>query len=123
MGAVSRPRTPRSAPQKDRISGASERRWSVFQIVFRRISGFFKFLRHILEQPADGQVLGTDLFAFAAFETVGRFAAGRGMDDAVVIVRVPVVVELLGVHDGEQGGDGDVLRTAVGAVAAGGAGG
>ena len=67
-------------------------------------------------------MLGTDLFAFAAFETVGRSAAGHGMDDAVVIVRVPVVIELLGVHNGEQVGDGDVLRTAVGAVAAGGAG-
>ena len=30
-------------------------------------------------------MLGTDLFAFAAFEAVGRSAAGRGMDDAVVM--------------------------------------
>ena len=86
MGAVSRPRTPRSAPQKNRISGAPERRWSVFRVVFPpEISGFFKFLYHVLKQLADGQVLGTDLFAFAAFETVGRSAAGRGMDDAVVM--------------------------------------
>lgn len=38
------------------------------------------------------------------------------------VVRVPVVVDLLRVHGGEEVGDGDVLRTAVRAVAADGAG-
>ena len=50
-----------------------------------RCGGLFKFCRDLLEQFADGEVLRADLFAFAAFETVGRSAAGRGMDDAVVM--------------------------------------
>ena len=47
---------------------------------------------------------------------------GRGVDDVIIVVRVPAVVDLLGVHGGEEVGDGDVLRTAVRAVAADGAG-
>ena len=65
----------------------------------RKISGFFKFLRHILEQLADGQMLGTDLFAFAAFETVGRSAAGHGMDDAVVMQPKPTFFLTLSMSD------------------------
>ena len=69
-----------------------------------------------------GRCWGQTDFALAALDAVGGPAdrAAR-MDGVVVIVRVPVVVELLGVHRGEQVGDGDVLRAAVRAVAAGGA--
>jgi formaldehyde-activating enzyme involved in methanogenesis len=44
------------------------------------------------------------------------------VDGIVVIIRVPVTVEALGVHGREQVGDGDELRAAVRAVAAGRAG-
>ena len=64
-------------------------------------------------------MLGTDFFAFAAYQTVGGLPAGGGVDGVVIIVCVLVVVELLGVHDGEQVRDGDVLGTAVRAAAAG----
>ena len=42
--------------------------------------------------------------------------------DPGIVIRIPVVIELLGVHGGKQVGDGDVLGAAVDAVAAGGAG-
>ena len=44
-------------------------------------------------------MLGTDLFAFAAFETVGRFAAGHGMDDAVVMQPKPKFFLTLSMSD------------------------
>ena len=44
------------------------------------------------------------------------------MDNVVVIISIPVVMNLLGVHYRQQVGDGDVLRTSSHAVAAGGAG-
>ena len=44
------------------------------------------------------------------------------MDIFIVAVRVPVVVNLLGVHNGEEVRDRDVLGAAVRAVAAGRAG-
>ena len=44
-------------------------------------------------------MLGTDLFAFAAFETVGRFAAGHGMDDAVVMQLKPKFFLILSMSD------------------------
>ena len=44
------------------------------------------------------------------------------MDVTIVVVRVPVAVDLLRVHDGEEVRDGDVPGTSVGAVTAGGAG-
>lgn len=67
-------------------------------------------------------MLGTDLLAPAALDAVGRPAAGGDVDDVIIVVRVPAVVDLLRVHGGEEVGDGDVLRTAVRAVAADGAG-
>ena len=67
-------------------------------------------------------MLRADLLTLAALEAVGRPAPRRGVDGIVVISRVPVVVEALGVHGREQVGDGDVLRAAVRAVAAGRAG-
>ena len=63
--------------------------------------------------------MGTDRFAFAAFQTVGGLPVGGGMDGAVIIVRVPVMVKLPGVHDGKQIRNGNVPGTAVRAVAAG----
>ena len=66
-------------------------------------------------------MLGTDLLAPAALDAVGGLAPLGGID-AVVIVGIPVVVGLLGVHGCEQIGDGDVPGTAVDAVAAGRAG-
>ena len=74
---------------------------------------------HVLQKLADGQVLRTDRFAFAAFQTGGRLSSGRGVDGAVIIICVPVVITLLGVHNGEQIRNGDVLGTAIRAVAAG----
>lgn len=67
-------------------------------------------------------MLRADLLTLAALEAAGRPAPRRGVDGIVVIIRVPVVVEALGVHGREQVGDGDVLRAAVRAVAAGRAG-
>lgn len=81
-----------------------------------------KLLRHILQQLSDGQVLGADALALAAADAVRGAGAGPGVDILIVVVRVPVVVGVLRVHDGKQVGDGDMLRAAVGAVAAGRAG-
>ena len=81
----------------------------------------FKLLRYILQQLADGQMLRADVLAFAALDAVGRLAPVHGVD-VIVVTGVPVAVELPGVHRGEQVGNGDVLRAAVRAVAAGGAG-
>lgn len=54
-------------------------------------------------------MLGTDLLAPSALDAVGRPAAGGGVDDVIIVVRVPVVVDLLRVHGGEAVGDRDVL--------------
>ena len=67
-------------------------------------------------------MLRADLLTLAALEAVGRPAPRRGVDGVVVIIRVPVAVEALGVYGREQVGDGDMLRAAVRAVAAGRAG-
>ncbi len=64
-------------------------------------------------------MLWADLLAFAAFDAVRSFPAWRGMYRIVVVIGVPVVVKLLGVHGGEQIRDGDVFRTAISAVTAG----
>lgn len=64
-------------------------------------------------------MLWADLLAFAAFDAVRSFPAWRGMYHIVVVIGVPVVVKLLGVHGGEQIRDGDVFRTAISAVTAG----
>ena len=89
---------------------------------FMSVRFLFKFFCNVLQKTADGQVLGTDLLAPAALDAVGRPAAGGDVDDVIIVVRVPAVVDLLRVHGGEEVGDGDVLRTAVRAVAADGAG-
>ena len=81
-----------------------------------------KLLRHILQQLSDGQVLGADTLALAAADAVRGAGAGPGVDILIVVVRVPVVVGVLRVHDGKQVVDGDMLRAAFGAVAAGRAG-
>ena len=81
-----------------------------------------KLLRHILQQLSDGQVLGADTLALAAADAVRGAGAGPGVDILIVVVRVPVAVGVLRVHDGEQVRNGDVLGTAVRAVAAGRAG-
>ena len=67
-------------------------------------------------------MLGADALALAAANAVRGAGAGPGVDILIVVVRVPVVVGMLRVHDGKQVGDGDMLRAAVGAVAAGRAG-
>lgn len=64
-------------------------------------------------------MLGADLLASAAADAVRCAGAGAGVDILVIIIGVPVVVDVLGVHDGEQVGDGDLLRAAVYTVAAG----
>lgn len=64
-------------------------------------------------------MLGADLLASAAADAVRCAGAGAGVDILVIIIGVPVVVDVLGVHDGEQVGDGDLLRAAVYTIAAG----
>ena len=56
---------------------------------------------------------GTGLFAFSVLDAVESPAIRGGVND--VIIRVAFQSCLLGVHDGEEVGDGDVLRAAVGA--------
>ena len=72
-----------------------------------------KLLRHILQQLSDGQVLGADALALAAADAVRGVGAGPGVDILIVVVRVPVVVGVLRVHDGEQVGDGDMLLSLI----------
>ena len=71
---------------------------------FISVRFLFKFFCHVLQKTADGQVLGTDLLAPSALDAVGRPAAGGGVDDVIIVVRVPVVVDLLRVHGGEADG-------------------
>lgn len=78
-----------------------------------------EFLRDILKQLADWQMLRTYLLAFAAIHAVGSFSPRRGEDYVVVIIRVPVVVETLRVHPGEEIRDRNVFRASVSAVTAG----
>lgn len=68
----------------------------------------FKFRGDLSQQSADGQVLRADLFAPAALDAVRCPAAYAGIDIIIVKVGVPVVIDLLGVHYGEQVGDGDL---------------
>ena len=56
---------------------------------------------------------GTGLFAFSVLDAVESPAIRGGVND--VIIRVAFQSCLLGVYDGEEVGDGDVLRAAVGA--------
>ena len=82
----------------------------------------FKFLCRLFQQLPDGQMLGAGLFALAAFDAGAGLAALLRVDLVIVIVRVPIVVYLLGVHNGKQVRDGNVLRTPFYAVPAGGTG-
>ena len=66
-------------------------------------------------------MLRADLFTFTTFDAVRCFAPWCGMYDIVVIISVPVMVKLFGVHHGKQVWNGDVFWTPIGAVAAGGA--
>lgn len=65
-----------------------------------------KFRGDLSQQSADGQVLRAGLFAPAALDAVRCPAACAGIDIIIVKVGVPVVMDLLGVHHGEQVGDG-----------------
>ena len=47
---------------------------------------------------------------------------GPGMDFIIIVIGVPVVIELLGVHGGKQIRDGNMHGTTVHTVAAGGTG-
>ena len=64
-------------------------------------------------------MLRADALALATADAVRRAGAGLGVDILIIVVRIPIVVDALCVHDGEQIRDGDVFRTAIGAVAAG----
>lgn len=51
-------------------------------------------------------MLRASLFTFAALYAVRRFAATfRGVNVVIIIVCVPVVIYLLGIHIGKQIGD------------------
>ena len=80
---------------------------------------FFKGCGDLRKEPADFEMLGAGFFAFAAFEAVGSLSSGFGIDYIVIIVLVPVVEDLLCVHAGKEVGNGNMLRAAFCAVAAG----
>ena len=76
-----------------------------------------KFSRHILQILADGQMLGTGLFALAASDTVSGFSMFQG--------KIMIVYILAGKASGGPGNivvqgkilrDGDLFWTSVGAV-------
>lgn len=82
----------------------------------------FKLLRYIGEEVTDGKVLGAGLLAFAAFDAVRGFSARFGVNYIIIVICVPVMIQLLGIHHCEKVRDGNTLRTAVRTVAAGRAG-
>ena len=57
-------------------------------------------------------MLRADGLALAALHAVRGLMTGQCVDGIVVIIRMPVVVDLLRVHRGEQFRDGDLLRAA-----------
>ena len=65
-------------------------------------------------------MLRARLFALAALETFARLAAVLGVN-VVIQVGATVLEHALGIEAGKETGDGDVLRTAVDAIAASGA--
>ena len=67
------------------------------------------------------KMLGADSLALTAAYAIRRLSVSFCIYLAVIIIRVPIVVYLLGVHTGEQIRDRDMLRASVRAVAAGGA--
>lgn len=67
-------------------------------------------------------MLRADALALAAADAVRCHRAWLGVDLVVIVVGVPVVMGALRIQHGEQVGDGDMLRAARGAVAAGRAG-
>ena len=67
-------------------------------------------------------MLGAALLAFAALNAVGGLAALLGADILIVMLRIPVVADPFCIHAGKKIGYCYMLRAAVGAVAAGGAG-
>ena len=81
-----------------------------------------EFPGNVLQEAADFQMRGADAFAGAAFQAVLCPGAFLGADVIVVVFRVPVVPDPLGVQQGEEVGDGNALGADLGAVAAGGAG-
>ena len=82
----------------------------------------FKFLGNIFQKRTDGQMLGTDSFALAAADAVGGLSAALGADIVIVVVRIPVMVQSFGIQAGKKIRNGNMFRTAVGTVAAGGTG-
>lgn len=58
----------------------------------------FEYLCDVLQERAHRKMLRADLFAFAAAEAIGRFAAFGDVHRAVIVVRVSIVVNLLRVQ-------------------------
>ena len=81
-----------------------------------------KLVGNIFQKPTDFQMLGTNAFAGTAFQTILGSGTFLGADVVVVIFRVPVVKDPLGIQQSEQIGNSDALGADLGAVAAGGAG-
>lgn len=67
-------------------------------------------------------MLRTDFFAPSAPDAVGRLSADLGINLSVIIICVSVAINVFRVHTGEKVGNRNLLRAAVHAVAAGGAG-
>ena len=64
-------------------------------------------------------MLWAGFFAFAALDTVGGFAIMYCVDVVVVVICIPVVKYLLGIHAGEKIRDGNLFRASCGTVATG----
>ena len=79
----------------------------------------FEPLGNLFQKFADLQMLRTCLLAFSTLHTVGCFSVVYGMHVVVVIICIPVMIDLFGVHAGKELRDGDVFRAAVDAVSAG----
>ena len=63
-------------------------------------------------------MLGAYFFTLTAADTFAGLAIVHGMYVAVVIVRIPVMEDRLGIHAGEQIRNGDLLRASLDAVTA-----
>lgn len=65
-------------------------------------------------------MLGTGFLAFSTLDTIRRLAfPSASVDNIIIIISIPVVMDLLSIHHGKQIRDGDVLGTSRHTVAAG----
>lgn len=65
-------------------------------------------------------MLRTNLLTFSAFDTVRCLAIRSCMNHIVIVICVPVMADLLRIHRRKQIRNGDMFRTAICAITAGG---